>query len=64
MIRRPEDVWTVDEDCAEGYLRNVTLGRSMARDLPACAVGIARNAMPYLPNTLALVLSLMENSLG
>jgi len=55
MISRPEDIWAVDEDCAEDYLRNVDLGRRMARDLPACAVGIARNAMPYLPNTLALV---------
>lgn len=53
--KRPEDVWAVDEDCAEEYLRNVTLGRRMAQDLSVCVVGIARNAMPYLPNTLALV---------
>lgn len=55
MLRRPEDVWPVDDEYAEDYATKVRIGRETAASLDACIVGIARNAMPFLPNTLALV---------
>lgn len=54
-MKRPEDIWDVDEECAEHYEHSVRLGRLIASEASACVVGIARNAMPYLPNTLSLV---------
>lgn len=54
-MRRPEDVWAVDDDCAGDYARHVAVGRETARDLSAVVVGIARNATPHIANTLALV---------
>lgn len=55
MLRRPEGEWPVDREYAEDYVAKVRVGRETAASLDACIVGIARNAMPYLPNTLALV---------
>lgn len=55
LARRPEDIWPVDDEYAEDYARKVRIGRETAAGLSACIVGIARNAMPHLPNTLALV---------
>lgn len=55
MLRRPEDIWPVDPEYAEGYAAKVRVGRETAAGLNACVVAIARNAMPFLQNTLALV---------
>jgi len=55
VILRPEDVWEVDGDYAEDYAETTRIGRGVARNQDACIVGIARNAMKRLPNTLALM---------
>lgn len=55
MILRPEDVWPVDPAYEESYKSMVKVGRETAKNLDACIVGIARNAMHALPNTLMLV---------
>lgn len=51
---RPEDVWPVDAEFEESYDRMTAVGKALAARGDAVIVGIARNAMPYLPNTLAL----------
>jgi hypothetical protein len=48
-------VWPVEAGYEEGYERMVRAGRGVAGQLSACIVGIARNAMPNLANTLPLV---------
>jgi len=55
VLRRPEDVWPVDKEFQDSYDRMVALGRETAKHGDAVIVGIARNAMPHLTNTLALV---------
>lgn len=55
MTRRPEDVWPVDQEYAADYARMVEQGRAVAADLKVSIVAIARNAMPYLVNTLELI---------
>lgn len=55
MLLRPEDVWPVDPDYQHTYSEKVADGRAIAKNLDACIVGIARNAMKTLPNTLTLV---------
>lgn len=52
---RPEDIWPVDHEYANDYATKVRVGRETAAGLSAAIVGIARNAMPFLTNTLALV---------
>lgn len=51
----PEDIWPLDNEYADLYWQKVATGRAVAKDLHACIVAIARNAMPMLPNTLELV---------
>lgn len=53
--RRPEAAWPVDYEYAEQYAADVADGREVARSLKAGIVGIARNAMPVLPDTLELI---------
>lgn len=48
------DSWPVDPEYADDYQKAVDIGRETAKDLDAVIVGIARNAMPVLINTLAL----------
>ena len=55
MILRPEDVWPVDEEYAASYSQKVAIGRETAKSQECVLVGIARNACPWLNNTLALV---------
>lgn len=55
MLLRPEDVWPVDEEYAAAYDGRVAGGRGLAERSGVNIVGIARNAMPALPNTLALL---------
>ncbi len=55
MPTRPEDKWPVDKEFQDSYDRMVALGREAAKHGDAVIVGIARNAMPHLTNTLALV---------
>ena len=55
MLRRPEDVWPVDHEYDEAYAAAVAAGKEAAAGGSAVLVGIARNALPYLPNTLGLV---------
>lgn len=52
---RPEAVWNVDSEYAADYNAHVAAGRESAKSLDAAVVGIARNAMPMLPNTLELI---------
>jgi hypothetical protein len=47
--------WPVDPLYQGRYNANVRVGRQTARNIDACIVGIARNACPYIVNTLALV---------
>ena len=38
-MKRPEDIWDVDEECAEHYERSVRLGRLIASEASAsCAI--------------------------
>lgn len=53
--RRPEDIWPVDENYQESYDSHVAFGREEARRRRLAVVSICRTAMPFLPNTLALV---------
>ena len=55
MLRRPEEVWPVGTDYTDQYTSMVATGLAAARHGSAVIVGIARNAMPYLANTMALV---------
>lgn len=55
MIKRPEDMWSVEEDYEAEYRKMVSLGEDSAKQLDACIVAIGRNAMPHLTNTLWLV---------
>lgn len=55
MIRRPEDVWVVDQEYAEAYQARVADGRAVAREQSANIVAIARNAMPLMANTFDLL---------
>lgn len=55
MIKRPEDVWPVDSEYEAAYGHAVAHGRDISLSADACMVSIARNAMPDLVNTLALV---------
>lgn len=55
MPKRPEDVWSVDHEFADTYKTKVRVGSQTAAALDAVIVGIARNAMPALSNTLELV---------
>lgn len=55
MTRRPEDVWMMDAEYAAVYAGMVEQGRAVAADLSVNIVAIARNAMPYLSNTLELL---------
>jgi hypothetical protein len=52
---RPEDVWPVDDEYADIYSARVAMGRQSAANAGVNIVAIARNAMPLLTNTLALV---------
>lgn len=52
---RPEDIWGIDDEFAEEYHSRVAQGRTLARRSKLAIVAIARNAMPWLANTLVLV---------
>lgn len=54
-LRRPEDIWPVDKRYLASYDDHVAFGREEARQRRLAVVSICRSAMPYLPNTLALV---------
>lgn len=55
MPRTPETIWPLDPECAEDYESKARIGREAARSMDAAIVAIARNAMPYIENTLELV---------
>lgn len=59
-MRRPENVWLVGKSHFDDYAMHVSVGRETARQLDVAVVGIARNAMPHLSNTLALVSELRD----
>ena len=50
-----EDRWPIDPKCEQAYERARTLGRAIARESSVSIVGIARNCMPHLDNTLKLI---------
>jgi hypothetical protein len=52
---RLEEFWPVDAEFEDSYARMTAVGKEAARQGDAVIVGIARNAMPYLQNTLRLV---------
>ena len=52
---RPEQVWLVEPPYQEQYDKFVRLGADEAARAKVAIVAIARNAMPYLRNTLLLV---------
>lgn len=52
---RPETIWPVDKRYKESYDEHVAFGREEARQRRLAVVSICRSAMPWLPNTLALV---------
>lgn len=52
---RPEAVWPVDDEYEAQYAGHVAAGREVAKSLDSAIVGIARNAMPMLTNTLELI---------
>ena len=54
QLLRPEDCWPVEAGYEEAYAAAVADGRAIAAELDAVIVGIARNAMPMLGNTLML----------
>lgn len=54
-MARPEDYWFIEDDYKEAYSRYVEMGRVMARESRLAVLAIARNAMPFMANTLALV---------
>lgn len=54
-MRRPEEVWFVDEEYQSLYDTRVSEGSVAASQVGVNIVAIARNAMPSLTNTLALV---------
>lgn len=55
MPLRPEDVWPVDDEYLDLYKDAVVTGYGVAKESGVNVVSIARNAMPLLTNTLALV---------
>lgn len=55
MVGDINSFWPVDPLYQDQYNANVRVGRGTARDMDAVVVGIARNACPYIVNTLALV---------
>lgn len=57
-MKRPEDIWEIDAECEDFYAHSVSEGKAMAASMSACVVGIARNAMPHIENTLGLVAEL------
>lgn len=52
---RPEEFWGIEELHWPSYAEHVEYGRVEARRQKLAIVSIARNAMPWLPNTLRLV---------
>lgn len=49
---RPEDVWFLDREYADEYHRMVAVGREVAAETDVAIVGIARNARPFIVETL------------
>lgn len=50
-----EDRWPIDPKYESAYERAVSLGRAIAGESTVAIVGIARNCMPHLDNTLQLI---------
>jgi hypothetical protein len=54
-VWRPEDFWEIEPKYRESYDERTNAGVQEAAKSKIAIVAIARNAMPYLKNTLALV---------
>ena len=54
-VYAPESVWPVDSEYATAYLTAVESGEKAAAMTDAVIVGIARDAMPHLTNTLKIL---------
>lgn len=52
---RPEPLWPVDSEYQDLYTEMTLRGNDIASRASVAIVGIARSAMPVLPNTLALI---------
>lgn len=61
VLVAPEGLWPVDVEYRELYDSKVARGRDVADRSHAIIVAIARNAMPYLPNTLELLRQAQES---
>jgi hypothetical protein len=52
---KPDDYWNIEPAYQKQYDEFVDMGRGVAADAKLCVLSIARNAMPYLENTLPLL---------
>jgi len=52
---RPDVLLPPDPEFAEDYAEAVVAGREFAAESSVAIVGICRNAMPFLPQTLGLI---------
>lgn len=54
-LKKPEDFWVVEDAYRPQYQKYIALGEAQAVQAKVCFLAIARNAMPYIENTLHLV---------
>lgn len=57
----PEDVWPIQDKYLDSYWSKVNIGIEEARRRKVVFVAIARNCMPFLPNTLACIDAVVSN---
>lgn len=55
VVRRPEDIWGIEEAYLPAYRERLLYGEAEARRQKLAIVSICRTAMPHLKNTLRLV---------
>lgn len=54
-MSRPEDFWKIEPEYIDSYNKKIALGAEAAQRSKVAIVAIARDAMPHMPNTLALL---------
>ena len=57
----PEDVWPIEEKYLDSYMSKVNIGIEEAKRRKVVFVAIARNCMPFLPNTLECIDAVARN---
>ena len=53
--RTPENIWPIDAEYLDSYLSHVKMGTEYASQASVAIVAIARNAMPFITNTMPLI---------